>query len=81
VLWSTEVDGDPVGGATVVGELLLTATYQGWIYALDRQSGEVVWELEAPGGINGWPAVTDDTIVWPVGLAEPATLLALRLAS
>ena len=33
-LWSTEVGGDPLGGATVVGDLVFTATYQGRIYAL-----------------------------------------------
>jgi outer membrane protein assembly factor BamB len=79
LLWSTEVDGDPLGGATVVGDLVLTATYQGRIYALSRTTGEIVWELGAPGGINGWPAVADDLIVWPVGLAQPAVLLALSL--
>jgi outer membrane protein assembly factor BamB len=77
--WSTEVDGDPLGGATVVGDLVLTATYQGRIYALSRSDGEIVWELEAPGGINGWPAVAGDLVVWPVGLSRPATLFALRL--
>jgi hypothetical protein len=29
--------------------------------------------------MNGWPAATDDTIVWPVGQAEPAALVAYRL--
>jgi outer membrane protein assembly factor BamB len=80
LLWSTEVDGDPLGGATVVGDLVLTATYQGRFYALSRESGEIVWDLEAPGGVNGWPAVAGDLVVWPVGLAEPsAVLVALRL--
>jgi outer membrane protein assembly factor BamB len=79
LLWSTEVDGDPLGGATVVGDLVFTATYQGRIYALARSTGEIVWELEAPGGINGWPAVARDLIIWPVGLSDPAMLLALAL--
>jgi hypothetical protein len=33
--------------------------------------------LEAPGGINGWPAVSGDLLIWPVGLSDPAMLLAL----
>jgi outer membrane protein assembly factor BamB len=77
--WSTEVDGDPLGGATVVGDLVFTATFQGRIYALDRATGDIVWELDAPGGINGWPAVAGDQIFWPVGLSQPAVLLALTL--
>ncbi|HMQ29001.1 MAG TPA: PQQ-binding-like beta-propeller repeat protein, partial [Acidimicrobiales bacterium] len=80
LLWSTEIDGDPLGGATVVGDLVFTATYQGHIHALARQTGALVWELDAGGGINGWPAVAHDLIVWPVGLGRPAALLALRLS-
>lgn len=79
LLWSTEVDGDPLGGATVVGDLVFTATYQGRLYALDRATGAVVWEHEAPGGVNGWPAVAGDQIVWPIGLARPAVLWSLGL--
>jgi outer membrane protein assembly factor BamB len=79
LLWSTEIDGDPLGGATVVGDLVFTATFQERIYALSRATGEIVWDFEAPGGINGWPAVADDLIVWPVGLSDPPALLALAL--
>jgi outer membrane protein assembly factor BamB len=79
VLWSTEIDGDPLGGTLVVGELVFTGTYQGMLYGLDRVSGEIVWEHEAPGGLNGWPAAVDGLIVWPIGLADPPSLLALRL--
>lgn len=80
VRWATEVDGDPLGATTVVGDLVFTATFQGTLYALDRTTGEVVWEHEAPGDLNGWPAVADDLIVWPIGLADPPALVGLRLA-
>ena len=77
--WSTDIPGDPLGGATVVGDLVFTGTYQGEIYALRRDTGEIVWHDVAPGGINGWPAVADDTIYWPVGMADPPALVAFRL--
>ena len=79
ILWDVEVDGDPFGGATVVNDLVLTATFQGAILALDRATGREVWRYAAPGGVNGWPAVAGDTIFWPIGLAQPPRLLALRL--
>jgi len=79
VLWSTKVDGDPLGGATVVGDLVLTATYQGKLLGLKRDTGKLVWSIEAPGGVNGQPAVTEDTVIWPVGLADPPALVAYRL--
>ena len=48
-LWDTKVPGDPTGGATVVNDLVLTATYQGTLVAINRSSGRIVWEHAAPG--------------------------------
>jgi glucose dehydrogenase len=79
IVWDVVVPGDPTGGATVVSDLVLTATLQGQVLALDRASGATVWTWDAPGGINGWPAVADDLIAWPVGLPNPSLLVGLRL--
>ncbi len=79
VLWSTEVPGDPFGGATVVGDLVFTATFEGLIVALARDTGEIVWTHQTAGGINGWPAVAGDLLVWPVGMSDPPALVAFRL--
>src|SRR4029078_6435767 len=79
VLWDTKVPGDPTGGVTVVNDLVFTATAQGTILALSAADGRIVWQAQAPGGINGWMSVAGDTIVVPVGLANPAVLMALRL--
>lgn len=78
--WSTKVGGDPLGGATVVGDLVFTGTYQGDLYALARSTGKIVWAHRAPGGVNGWPAVAGDRIVWPIGFATPPVLLVLGLS-
>ena len=80
VLWHTQIDGDPLGGALVLSDLVLTGTYQGSIVALDRATGRVVRTFAAPGGINGWPAATKDTIVWPIGMGANPGLVAYRLA-
>jgi outer membrane protein assembly factor BamB len=79
VRWSTRLPTVGFGGATVVNDLVLTATYDGMIYALRRSDGQIVWRFQAPGGINAWPAVSGDTIVWPVGLGRKPVILALRL--
>jgi outer membrane protein assembly factor BamB len=79
VLWEVDVPGDPLGGATVVNDLVFTASLQGTIVAIDRESGEIVWEEEAAGGINGWMAVADDMLVVPVGNADPPRVVAYRL--
>jgi polyvinyl alcohol dehydrogenase (cytochrome) len=79
VQWSQEVPGDPLGGATVVNDLVLTATLQGKVVALARNDGHIVWTYDAPGGINGWLSAVGDTLYIPVGNAKPSQLIALRL--
>ncbi len=75
-LWYKTFDTINVGGATVVNDLVFTATNDGTIYAFKRDSGERVWKYKAPAGINGWPAVAGDTIIWPCGVGGSPTLIA-----
>lgn len=64
----------------MVNDLVLTATFDGKTLALDRATGEIVADHQAPGGINGWPAVVGDTVLWPVSMADPEpALVAYRL--
>jgi outer membrane protein assembly factor BamB len=79
VRWSVPVPGDPLGGATVVNDLVLTATLQGTVVAYDRADGHERWRYQAPGGLNGWLSAVDDTLYIPVGNAQPSTIVALRL--
>ena len=79
VRWTVDVPGDPLGGATVVTDLVFTATVQGTILAYDRASGRLVWKQTAPGGINSWMAAAGDELVVPVGSANPPRLVAYRV--
>ena len=79
VRWDVKVPGDPLGGATVVGDLVFTGLQDGKILALSRRDGSTVWTYQGTGVINAWPAVAGDTIVWPLGGAKPAQLLTLSL--
>ena len=75
---STSSTGWTFGGVTVVNDLVFTATLDGMIYALNRKDGSVVWQWQAPGGTNAWPAVAGDTIVWPIGLGDSPMVIALQ---
>jgi outer membrane protein assembly factor BamB len=82
ILWQKKFDKSMnVGGATVVNDLVFTSTLDGMIYAFKRDTGEQIWSYQAPGGINAWPAVTGDTIIFPVGTGAFPALLALRLGA
>lgn len=81
IVWTRDFPTSAFGGATVVNDLVLTATHDGVIHALSRDDGTTVWSMQAPGGIIAWPAVAGETIVWPVGLGRTPVLLALRLGA
>jgi outer membrane protein assembly factor BamB/plastocyanin len=80
ILWSKKFDTLNVGAATVINDLVFTATYKGNIYAFKKDTGERVWKYTAPAGINGWPAIAGDIIIWPAGVGN-ATLIAFKLGS
>lgn len=79
ILWAQTYPTMNIGAATVVNDLVFTATMDGMIYAYDRVTGDEVWSYQAPAGVNGWPAVVDDTILWPAGMGEAPVLVALKL--
>lgn len=79
ILWTNKFNSLNVGAATVVNDLVFTATYDGMVYAFNTKDGSQVWSYQAPGGINGWPAVKGDTIIFPVGLGKTPQLLAFKI--
>jgi len=81
ILWQHLRPTIGFGGATVVNDLLFTASYDGKIEALRTSDGSVAWSMRAPAGIIAWPAVSGDTIVWPAGLGPEPMLFALKLGA
>jgi hypothetical protein len=81
ILWDVAVDGDPTGGATVINDLVFTATFQGKVFAFDRATGKQVWSWTAPGGINAWMTAAGNTLVVPVGSANPGVVVGLQVGS
>jgi outer membrane protein assembly factor BamB len=81
ILWIRLFPTMALGGATVINDLVLTAEYDGTIHAFKVDSGEEVFAFKAPAGINGWPAVSGDFIIWPAGDGDMPSLVALRLGA
>lgn len=80
ILWNKTFSSINVGAATVVNDVVFTATFDGTIYAFRDTTGEQLFSYKAPAGINGWPAVAGDTIVWPTGVGANASVIALGFA-
>lgn len=80
ILWKHEFDTVAFSGATVVNDLVFTSTLDGQVYALSLSDGSEVWNWQAPGGTNSWPAVVGDTIIWAFGLGDNPSVIALSLS-
>jgi outer membrane protein assembly factor BamB len=81
ILWEQNFISEIFSGVTVVNDLVFTATYKGMIYAVNKDTGEIVWTYQAPGLVNSWPAVAGDNIVWPVGAGTAPSVIAFDLAT
>jgi outer membrane protein assembly factor BamB len=81
IMWKQELPAINVGAATVVNDVVFTADYSGMIYAFHAKTGEKLFSYQAPAGVNGWPAVTKDMIIWPCGVGETPSVIALQLSS
>jgi len=81
VLWDVKLPSGGFGGATVVNDLVFTGTYDGMLYAFNRSTGQQVWSYQAPAGVNAWPAVVGDTIVWPLAGTGVPSVIGFKLNS
>lgn len=81
ILWTQAYKSMNVGSATIVNDLVFTSTLDGKIYAYDKKTGKEVWQYTASGGINGWPAVKGDTIIFPVGMGKAPELVAFKVGN
>jgi outer membrane protein assembly factor BamB len=75
--WRRPLPSPVFGCATVVNDLVLTATHDGTVYVLSADDGRVLRRLSAPAGINACPTVSGDLLVVPAG-AEPPGLVTPR---
>jgi outer membrane protein assembly factor BamB len=81
ILWDKNLDTMNIGAATVVNDLVFTATLSGKIYAFKRHDGGQVWTYQSSPGVNGWSAVSGDTIVFLAGQNDKPHLVAFKLGN
>ena len=62
IVWDTKIDSIVVAGATVVNDVVLTGSVDGYVRGFDVESGELVWQFQAEAGINAPFAVAGNTL-------------------
>ncbi len=67
ILWKHAFKSMDAGGATVAGNVVFTAAYDGVVYALSTRTGAVLWHAKTSAGINSFPALTRTMLVEGAG--------------
>ncbi len=80
-LWDKELPSANYGAATVVNDVVFTTTFDGTVYGFNAKTGDQVYKAQLPAGINGWPAVSGDTIIFPAAVGGTPSLVALRVGA
>lgn len=66
-LWSSGISAKISGGLTVVFDTVYFGTEDGYVYALDAQSGETKWQVDLRGEVIAAPAVESGVVVVNTG--------------
>ena len=72
-LWAAKLQQMPLGGATVVGDLVFTTTFTGELVALSRTDGSIAWTAQLPAGSNSTLAIAGDTLIAGAGVPLSTT--------
>ena len=81
ILWDKPLPSPDFAGATVVNDVVFTATFDGTMYAFKTTTGETLWTYKFPAGVNSWPTIAGDTVLWPCGLGSVPSLVAFKLGA
>ena len=65
IVWDNKVAAFVAAGATVVNDVVLSGSLDGYLRAYDIKTGDQVWEWQGPAGLNAPPAVAGDMIIIP----------------
>ena len=84
VLWDRRLPLPVFSCATVANDVVLTATFDGTLYALAAEDGRTLWTAKVRAGVNACPAVAGDLLVLgagvPLGPGSKLEVAAFRLA-
>ena len=85
VLWDTQLSQMPDGDATVSNDLIFTTAFDGYLLALARDDGRLVWRKKLPAFTNAPIAIEGATLVtaasYPGGKGQTPEVVAFRLGA
>ena len=83
IKWEHHFPHATYGSATVSNDLVWTTTFDGVLWALNKDTGAVVWHAKLPAGTNAGIAIDGDYVVlgagFPQGAKQKATVVAYKV--
>jgi alcohol dehydrogenase (cytochrome c) len=70
IVWNQQFGSALFGAPTVINDLVFATSYEGSVYAFDKEGGNEVWVGTLPAGINTSVSISGDTVIAPAGLAS-----------
>lgn len=67
-VWARELPQPDFGCATLARGVVFTSTYDGTVYALDSETGAVLWKSRMRAGINACPALASNWLLVGAGV-------------
>ena len=85
IKWQHHFAHSPYGGAAVTNDLVFTTTFDGTLWALNKNTGAAVWHKKLPAGSNSTVAIDGDTVLtgagFPEGAHQKPTFVAYRIGA
>jgi outer membrane protein assembly factor BamB/cytochrome c2 len=85
IKWQHHFDSSPYGAATLSNDLVWTTTFDGTLWALNKNTGAVVWHQKLPAGTNAPIAIDGDYVVtgagYPEGKGQAPMFIAYKLGA
>jgi outer membrane protein assembly factor BamB len=86
IKWQHTFKGtSPYGAATVSNDLVWTDTFDGTLWAFNKDTGALVWSKKLPAGANSPVAIDGDTVLVGAGIpetkSEKPTFIAYRVGA
>jgi outer membrane protein assembly factor BamB len=72
VKWQHNFKHTPYGGAAVTNDLVFTTTFDGTLWALNKNTGAPVWHHKLPAGSNSTVAIDGDMVLTGAGFPQSA---------
>jgi outer membrane protein assembly factor BamB len=83
ILWEKSLNSPVLGGLVVVNDLVFATSVEGFIHALNVNSGSEVWGAKLPAGTNAGVMISGEMLVTGAGLpaaeGQTAKLVAYKL--